>query len=187
MKPSFFRNLALVAFAILTLITGVGVGRPEAQPASRGPHSQLPSWDQRLPAAARFVVLSNWDGAAVLDRETGLVWEKSPSGGTTHFSWTLAMEHCSGLSVSNRMGWRLPTVQELTSLIDPSVSSTPALPVGHPFENVQPSYWSANTHPDFSTLARAVSFIPGIVVVNGDKSGQGFAWCVRGGSGPDAQ
>ena len=187
MKSSLFRTFAVVAFAMAALIAGLGTGRPEAQTTMRGPHSQLPSWDQKLPAESRFVVLSDWGGAAVLDRETGLVWEKSPSGGTTHFSWTLALEHCSTLSVSDRLGWRLPTVQELTSLIDPSVTSTPALPTGHPFENVQPTYWSANTHPDLPTAARVVSFMPGIVLANGDKTGNGYAWCVRGGSGLEAQ
>src|SRR5215470_9380827 len=36
-----------------------------------------PAWSQKLPAAQRFEVVL--DGAAVLDHETGLVWEKSPS------------------------------------------------------------------------------------------------------------
>ena len=35
-----------------------------------------PTWSQKLPAAQRFVIVL--DGAAVLDKETGLVWEKSP-------------------------------------------------------------------------------------------------------------
>jgi hypothetical protein len=85
------------------------------------------------------------------------------------------------------MGWRLPTLQELTSLVDPSVSVFPTLPTGHPFQNVQPTYWSATTHPELPTAARVVSFFGGNVVVNGDKSGNGLAWCVRGGSRVDAQ
>jgi hypothetical protein len=38
-----------------------------------GPYYPTPSWDQKLPAATRFVVLTNWNREAVLDRETGLV------------------------------------------------------------------------------------------------------------------
>ena len=35
-----------------------------------------PAWSQKLSAAQRFVLVL--DGEAVLDKETGLVWEKSP-------------------------------------------------------------------------------------------------------------
>ena len=42
-----------------------------------------PTWSQKLPAAQRFVIVL--DGAAVLDKETGLVWEKSPD--TTERDW----------------------------------------------------------------------------------------------------
>ena len=34
------------------------------------------AWSQKLPASARFQLVL--DNAAVLDKETGLVWEKSP-------------------------------------------------------------------------------------------------------------
>lgn len=180
MKQKLLLTLGLVVFAIV-----VFAARPAAQPTLRGPHSALPSWDQKLPASARFVILSDWGGAAVLDRETGLVWEKSPS--VDERPWIIALEHCSTLTVGNRMGWRLPTVQELTSLIDPSVSVFPTLPSGHPFDHLQQTYWSANTHPDISTWARAVVFTGSNVLANGSKAGNGWAWCVRGGSSVDAQ
>jgi hypothetical protein len=50
------------------------------------------------------------------------------------------------VTLGNRLGWRLPTVNELASLVDPS-RSDPALPAGHPFNDVQLSdhYWSATT------------------------------------------
>jgi hypothetical protein len=45
-----------------------------------------PTWSAILPAESRFkLVMGN---AAVLDRETGLVWEQSPD--TTHFAWGIS-------------------------------------------------------------------------------------------------
>lgn len=36
-----------------------------------------PTWSHTMPAAQRFEVV--FDGEAVLDKETGLVWEQSPT------------------------------------------------------------------------------------------------------------
>jgi len=182
------QKLSYTAGVIVLVMVAFATSPAEAQTTAPGPYYPTPSWDQKIPAATRFIVLSNWGGAAVLDRETGLVWEKSPSAGTTHFSWFSALGYCGALSVGNRMGWRLPTLQELASLVDPSVPSPgPALPNGHPFRNVESAgYWSATTHAEVAEAARVVSFYDGSVV-NGTKDGLGYAWCVRGGRGADAQ
>src|SRR5712691_8781221 len=90
-----------------------------------------PSWSQSLSGSGRFKsVLAS---AANLDNETGLVWETAPGGSGV---WTDALEVCNGLALGNRMGWRLPTVQELASLLDQDafIGGSPlALPSGHPF------------------------------------------------------
>jgi uncharacterized protein DUF1566 len=177
----------IAAFSVaLILVSGAAF----AQVALPGPYYPIPAWDQKVQSAARFIVLSNWGAAAVLDRETGLVWERAPSGlaGSEHFTWYAALYHCSALTTGNRMGWRLPTVQDFGSLLDPSVPEPgPALPEGHPFQNVQQGgYWTATTHAEFPALARVLSLFDA-AVVNGDKTGLAYAWCVRGGPGLDAQ
>jgi hypothetical protein len=113
--------------------------RDHSRPASAqvsttgtGPYYATPSWDQKI-TTGRFVVLGNWNNEAVLDRETGLVWEKE--AGTGKIDLQFASLHCLALTKGGRMGWRLPTVPELTSLVDPS-QSNPALPSGHPFNRV---------------------------------------------------
>src|SRR5712692_129804 len=79
-------------------------------------------WGQPIPPFSvppRFEVLLSYNDQAVLDNETGLVWEQSP--GVVRRNWSNAHIHCNQKIVGNRKGFRLPTIQELASLIDPSV------------------------------------------------------------------
>ncbi len=188
-----WQRLSLGLLVLTALALG---GGPATAATSAGPYYATPAWDQKLdcPTLAtcpRFIVLSNWSSAAVLDRETGLVWEQAPDG-TNAYPWSnadvtlTAAWHCNTLSVGNRKGWRLPTLQELASLVDPS-ESTPALPAGHPFSNVQSAlYWSASTLASNASDAWRVNLDDGNVFIVG-KSNASFVWCVRGGQGVDPQ
>ena len=142
------------------------------------------TWDQQFPGTNRFKVLSVFGNAAVLDKETGLVWERSPS--TSIFGPSDAHLHCNTLVVGNRFGWRVPTIQELASLID-TTQANPALTLGHPFTNIHTDqlYWSATTN----TLGGgpySVGFNGNGQVTTGG-GGNPLAWCVRGGQGIDIQ
>lgn len=146
-----------------------------------------PAWYQTLPSDQRFLLVMG--GQAVLDRETGLVWEKSPN--TNGFPWssittTTAVMHCIELTTGDRLGWRLPTIQELASLVDLSVSSGIKLPSGHPFLNVQTIYWSATTIDGATSLAWTVDFF-GFVAPGTKTSSNVSVWCVRGGQGVNPQ
>jgi Protein of unknown function (DUF1566) len=141
MKHALTQIAGILGIAIVSVASNA-----LAQTTAPGPYYATPSWDQQLPASTRFIVLSNWGSAAVLDRETGLVWERSPS--TTSGDWFAAQTRCINLEVGGRTGWRLPAIQELMSLVDRSVlSPSPVLPSGHPFINVVRAnhYWSATT------------------------------------------
>jgi hypothetical protein len=151
----------------------------------------LQSWDDQIPNVNnRFVVLSEFNGQAVLDKETQLVWEQSPTGPMT---WRNAIAHCFNLKKGGRMGYRLPTIEELTTLVD-TEAGTPALPVGNPFafDNVLVTapYWSATTETGAPDLAWVAVFGLGGFVAGGIKEGDQAdsfnAWCVRGGHGLDA-
>jgi hypothetical protein len=163
-------NSFLTAIAIVSLVVF-------ALPASA---IDLRSWDRKL-TTTRFLLVLN--GAAVLDRETQLVWEKSPS--TSTFNWFDALNQCYPLEVGGRKGWRVPTIEELASLVDISVSGSPKLPAGHPFSNVQSSsaYWSATIFAGFPSLAYVVFFPDGHVHPDDRSLGRNFVWCVRGGQG----
>ena len=149
-----------------------------------GPYYATPSWDQSLPAATRFIVLTNMNNEAVLDRETGLVWEQSPA--SDFVSWTSTSYRCVALRKGGRMGWRLPTIQELASVVDYSQLG-PSLPPGHPFNNViSLSYWSATTTALDISTAFAIAFNFGLQETRYKADGA-RGWCVRGGSGLDPQ
>ena len=136
------------------------------------------AWSQTLPAANRFSLALN--KAAVMDKETGLVWEQSPDTGRR--DWLGAQNFCNTKTVGGRQGWRLPTAQELASLVDPTQFS-PALPSGHPFSNMQSShYWSATTDARDTPIAWDMFFNTGGVGVD-DRASAIHVWCVRGRQG----
>lgn len=158
------------------------------QTVANGPYYAVPSWSQKLacdtPATCtRFHVLANWDSGAVLDRETGLVWSRAPIS-TPFRNWAEAVNECPQLFTGRRRGWRLPTLAELQSLIEP-VSPTLALPSGHPFA-VSASvleFWSATTPAGRDDIAWGVDFRAGsLVLAAKGTTSPGFGiWCVRGG------
>jgi len=177
MKQLFRLTVGCLALGALSVATG------PAQADSPGPYYATPSWDQTLPAATRFIVLSNFDSEAVLDRETGLVWEKSPQTATA--TWSSARFACTERTTGNRKGWRLPSMPELASLEDPT-KLNPALPPGHPFTNVQGTiYWSATSSAEDTTNAWAGNFSVGAVAFQ-TKTINLPVWCVRGGMNADA-
>lgn len=160
-------------------------------------------WNQVINSSARFRVLNDFGRAAVLDRETDLVWERSPDTGVR--DWLEAQAHCNSRVVGSRFGWRLPTIQELASLLDPENNlsrETPTIPTDHPFENVlttlpngqTPFYWSATTslsRGDCTDCVWAVNFQEtdetNLDIIG--KDNRDLAWCVRGvaGHGADSQ
>ncbi len=152
-----------------------GLGAWAVRPAT----AASSAWDHTLPARARFIVLSDFGNDAVLDRETRLVWERSPS--TSTFEWNATQAHCNRLNVGNRLGWRLPTIQELASLVDPTAYNL-ALPSGHPFTNVRPT----DGYDSITTMAGYTDQVWCMVFLNGNAVGcnmflSHYAWFVRGG------
>lgn len=176
---AFTIGLALVAIA-----AAATPGR--AQTTANGPYYATPAWDQTLPIATRFIILSNFASQAVMDRETGLVWERTPSAST--FTQNQAMVHCYTLTTGGRMGWRMPQPEELQSLLDPSQLNSggvPALFVGHPFTGLGGGkYWVKDqAAPPFNNGVNSIS----VWLSGGTNTGSPDSllpvWCVRGGHG----
>jgi len=159
------QQLTDVQTAIGNLSTS-GVGRCDVPPV----------WGAAI-TTGRFV--SVFGGAAYCDQETGLVWEASPS--TTTQNWSSARFQCTiRTRTGGRKGWRLPSVHELSSLVDGDAVSVSALPAGHPFSIVQNGiYWSATTFADDPASAWNVNFFF-LSNPSFDKTDSNYAWCVRG-------
>jgi len=83
-----------------------------------GGEAAFPSWSQQINTTKRFTVLAAFGGAAVLDNETGPVWERTPSTGVGR--WSNRLERCYTLEVGGCKGWGGPTIEELASLVDTS-------------------------------------------------------------------
>jgi hypothetical protein len=174
-------------FAGLFLAAAITADLVQAQTTSVGPYYATPAWDQTLPSDTRFIILSNFNGAAVLDRNTGLVWERSP-GDTNNdnqidendlITWPTARINCVNKTVGGQRGWRLPSFPELASLMDPSATN-PSLPAGHPFQNIptQAVYLTATTDKTDATKAWLV-FSFNDTVFSGQKDVTNSVWCVR--------
>jgi hypothetical protein len=200
-KMHINKNLMILVIIFITLIaTGLFlpglIGAGDMEPSDPpGPTMKTldeipPTWSQKLDStngdengcgSDRFECVMG--GAAVLDKETGLVWEQR--AGATIYNWYSACSDCYQREVSNRKGWRLPTIDELTSLVD-RTGYPVKLPPGHPFSNVQGAvYWSSTTVADYTAGAWRVSFNDGSLRSQ-HKDYSAFVWCVRGGHGHDA-
>lgn len=168
------RDLLAIAIAIV-------VATAAGSAAAASPQS----WDRVIPnGAKRFKVLKQFDEEAVLDLETGLVWQRSPSP-TSQFDWGESAALCIGTAIGGRRGWRLPAAWELMTLKDPA-QSNPALPDGHPFQNVVEGtlYWTSTASLSNQTSALALTFTAGGQgIITSPKTGDGLRWCVRGPGG----
>ncbi|GIW55417.1 MAG: hypothetical protein KatS3mg082_1821 [Nitrospiraceae bacterium] len=115
-----------------------------------------------LAAADRFTMVFN--GEAVKDNQTGLIWEREPD---REFDvWSASISRCETKTVGGQTGWRAPTVEELKTLVDPS-QKDPALLPGHPFVNIKSAiYWTATPSPTDEIVAWQVSFFSGEAVTD---------------------
>jgi len=185
------KHKSLIAAVLIVLGIFVFTAIPSMLFAKTGKGKNFanPSWNQTLDSNKRFIVLTNMNQEAVLDMETGLVWEQSPS--TDNYSWYIAKSHCRVVTTGNRKGWRVPTIEELSSLVDPS-QENPALPVGHPFSVLMSEtdyYWSASTYASAAltdgSSALAIRFDAGGTFFGTKSLANWHCWCVRGGDGYD--
>ena len=111
------KNLYSIMIAIVAFVVFIGVADAKSK------------WYNHNNKTKRFKVIN--DGTEVIDKETGLVWEREPGTGERGFD--KSKTYCFEREVDGRKVMRAPTVTELASLIDKD-ESDPALPPGIPID-----------------------------------------------------
>jgi hypothetical protein len=171
------RRVFACAIALAIAFAGVSVGRADAP-------------------AGRYVV----DSGTVRDTKTGLTWQRNVEQGKYPAASTCtsgmvcdAMTYCANLTVNGVTGWRLPTVQELLTIVDetrhsPAIDTT-AFPASTPIDDLFDS--QSVYSPSFPGAWWGVSFDYGVSLARYTMT-PGYVRCVQtfgssdGGSGGDA-
>ena len=96
--------VVLVGALLVTSVVAADDDKGKHSSGSGDGHHTL-RWDTNHASATRFTTAFH---GAVLDKNTGLVWEQSPE--VTPLFWFLATIHCVGRTVGGMVGWRLPSV-----------------------------------------------------------------------------
>lgn len=180
MRKCLFKPGWRCFFLVLAVLGTAVVSSEEA-------HARDTLWGMVLSSNQRYEDVADFNGEAVLDRETGLIWEQCP-GQTTRL-WDQAVFGCYSKTVGGRKGWRLPTVEELLSFGTPG--NEPFLPNASPFCSTTGviAYWAMTTdpvNPDYAFVVQNTG-APGNIGTGFKGTGVAHsAWCVRGGPGHDS-
>jgi len=98
----------------------------------------------------------------VSDSATNLEWQDDYSDNNNSIkqtTWQSAIDYCEALTLDSKSDWRLPNLNELTSLVDdtkfdPSINMV--------FQNTNSNfYWSSTSYSNYYENAWVVSFYSG--------------------------
>jgi hypothetical protein len=122
-----------------------------------------------------------WPWAMVRDNVTGLIWEVKTDDGTIHdkdntYTWERAMEFGTTLNSQNFGGysnWHLPTIKELSGLVDSSKPSGPTINTDYFPHTLSSLHWSSIISAGNENAAWCVVFSDGSIsdwIVSRDRS-----------------
>jgi hypothetical protein len=95
------------------------------------------------------------------DPQRGLIWQDDVAAKNVKGYWDDAIEYCENLRLDGHKDWRLPTVQELYTLIDLNADDPAAI---EQLKNVESAdYWSASVCVSDLADAWLVYFEDGVV------------------------
>ncbi|MFH1820102.1 Lcl C-terminal domain-containing protein [Thiobacillus sp.] len=115
----------------------------------------------------------------VIDRLTGLVWRRAANLVPEGVIWQEALAAVARLNLDEGgRGWRLPSINELESLVD-CAAANPALSPDHPFAQVRDVYWSSTTSLYEPDWAWALYLDKGAVGVGQKSQAHFHVWPVK--------
>ncbi len=116
----------------------------------------------------------------VVDMLTGLTWHASARLGKASASWQEALATVAAYGKETGVPWRMPTINELESLVDAS-NHSPALMEHHPFSDIEGAYWSSTTSSFETDWAYVLYLTKGAVGVGYKKNCDFALWPVLSG------
>jgi hypothetical protein len=120
----------------------------------------------------------NGDGT-VTDTSTGLMWQQATAPGT--YAWWEARSYCEGLTVAGYTDWRLPTINELDSIVDRS-RQNPAIDTAYFPDTRASAYWSSTFgYNQWGESAWGMGFYEGDALIAFDFGSYLYVRAVRGG------
>ncbi len=124
-----------------------------------------------------FTVQTLSNQKVVVDNNTGLMWQQTIP--TEQYTWDNADSYCGSLTYAGYSDWRMPTPQELLTIVDNS-KYEPAIDTTY-FPDTTPRgyFWSSSSQSDSTNYAWGVDFFFGSVSGN-NKANDKYVRCVRG-------
>ena len=115
-------------------------------------------------------------GDTVTDHKTGLIWQRGDDG--QYRNWDAAGQYCADLSLGGKRDWRLPSMDELLTIVDYSRFLPAINPV---FDCNDDYYWSSTLSAEYPQEGRwPVRFTDGYAQV-ASMAITAYVRCVRGG------
>ena len=116
----------------------------------------------------------------VTDCNTGLIWQRGDEQNDSGRTWQQALDYCAGLELAGHRDWRLPTIEELRTLVDPG-RSDPTINTRYFPDCYSYHYWSSSTSATNPDEAWLVAFYFGHAHWYPKDVVFCYVRCVRGG------
>ena len=146
MKSKKYRLSAIVFYSVIITLA---LGLPNVAFATCVPDTgQTQSYTDTFGEDSDYTInppsYTDLGSGVVRDNVTGLEWQQATAPGT--FTWQQALDYCAGLSLGGHDDWRLPTIQELSTLIDSSIPQPgPTINTIYFPDTIAFRYWSSTT------------------------------------------
>ncbi|MFT5659861.1 MAG: hypothetical protein ACI9TV_000494 [Sulfurimonas sp.] len=153
-----FANLVFGTSYYVLIPVGSNMGNPNDSAAKVIPVTLSTTYNFTVGVVERLQYLRDNTKEVVLDTTTNLIWQDDATSATK--TWKVSLDYCENLALGGYDDWRLPNIEELSSLIDYTVS-VPT--IDSLFINtVSAGYWSSTTDVGDTYKAWQVNFYEGI-------------------------